>query len=140
MRLTSFSPQPLELTAADELLATENIDVLRQNGFEIDLDGDVAPGEGHRLRLVAQPTSKSTVFDMKGDDQPLPRSLPSLNADRYRSGRTVTFDAGPTNWADGQMFEGTSNVRNACVSEERHDRNAAESPADDIGEPSHSSS
>ncbi|KAI0920198.1 hypothetical protein AcV5_010002 [Taiwanofungus camphoratus] len=60
-----FRPQPLELTAADELLATENIDVLRQNGFEIDLDGDVAPGEGHRLRLVAQPTSKSTVFDMK---------------------------------------------------------------------------
>ena len=61
-------PQPLELTAADELLALENIDVLRQNGFEIDTnqDGDVASGQDRRLKLVAQPVSKSTVFDMKG--------------------------------------------------------------------------
>ncbi|KZT05115.1 DNA mismatch repair protein MutL [Laetiporus sulphureus 93-53] len=61
-----FRPQPLELTAADELLAAENMDVLRQNGFEIDTNEDVLSGESqHRLQLVAQPTSKSTVFDIK---------------------------------------------------------------------------
>jgi len=60
-----FRPQPLELTAADELLATENIDVLRQNGFEIEIDENAAPGQGSKLKLVAQPTSKNTVFDMK---------------------------------------------------------------------------
>jgi len=60
-----FRPQPLELTAADELLATENIDILRQNGFEIEIDEDSAFGEGRRLNLVAQPTSKSTIFDVK---------------------------------------------------------------------------
>jgi DNA mismatch repair protein PMS2 len=60
-------PQPLELTATDELVAVENIEILRQNGFEIDADeGDTMSGKAHRLSLVAQPVSKSTVFDMKG--------------------------------------------------------------------------
>ncbi|KAJ7690397.1 hypothetical protein B0H17DRAFT_1011617 [Mycena rosella] len=54
-----FRSQPLELTAGDELLALENIEVLRQNGFEIDLQA------GARLSLTAQPVSKDTVFDMK---------------------------------------------------------------------------
>lgn len=48
------------------MLAIENMDVLKRNGFEIDLDEDPAPGLAHRLKLVAQPVSKSTVFDMKG--------------------------------------------------------------------------
>ncbi|EDR02449.1 uncharacterized protein LACBIDRAFT_253924 [Laccaria bicolor S238N-H82] len=60
-----FRPQPLELTAADELLATENIEVLRQNGFEIEVDDSECSGQGSRLKLVAQPISKSTVFGMK---------------------------------------------------------------------------
>jgi DNA mismatch repair protein PMS2 len=63
---TKYRPQPLELTAADELLATENIEVLRQNGFEIEVDDSEYSGQGSRLKLVAQPISKSTVFDMKG--------------------------------------------------------------------------
>ena len=67
VRLTAkYRPQPLELTAADELLATENIEVLRQNGFEIEIDGGGYSGQGSRLKLVAQPISKSTVFDVKG--------------------------------------------------------------------------
>jgi DNA mismatch repair protein PMS2 len=68
MLISSTRPQPLELTAADELLAVENIEVLRQNGFEIDVNGDkdTPAGNGQRLRLVAQPVSKSTVFDTKG--------------------------------------------------------------------------
>lgn len=61
-----YRPQPLELTAADELLAVENIEVLRSNGFEVDIDEDTGSGLGNRLHLVAQPVSKSTVFDMKG--------------------------------------------------------------------------
>ncbi|OCH89384.1 DNA mismatch repair protein MutL [Obba rivulosa] len=60
-----YRPQPLELTAADELLAAENIDVLRQNGFEVEIDEIAAPGQGSKLKLVAQPISKNTVFDMK---------------------------------------------------------------------------
>ncbi|KAJ7078992.1 hypothetical protein C8R43DRAFT_351185 [Mycena crocata] len=62
-----FRPQPLELTAGDELLALENVDVLRQNGFEIDMQAGTETDEeqGPRLSLTAQPVSKDTVFDMK---------------------------------------------------------------------------
>ncbi|KJA16757.1 hypothetical protein HYPSUDRAFT_147301 [Hypholoma sublateritium FD-334 SS-4] len=60
-----FRPRPLELTASDEMLAKENIDILKQNGFEIDVDPEDAISEGSRLMLTAQPVSKSTTFDMK---------------------------------------------------------------------------
>ncbi|TFK38593.1 hypothetical protein BDQ12DRAFT_651711 [Crucibulum laeve] len=60
-----FKSQALELTASDELLAIENIEVLHQNGFELEVDEDGCSGQGSRLKLTAQPTSKSTVFDMK---------------------------------------------------------------------------
>jgi len=64
-----YRPIPLELTAADELVAVDNMDVLRQNGFEVVVSGDhdeddLAEG-GRQLNLVAQPISKNTVFDMK---------------------------------------------------------------------------
>ncbi|EIN06509.1 hypothetical protein PUNSTDRAFT_72337 [Punctularia strigosozonata HHB-11173 SS5] len=59
-----FRPRPLELTAADELVVTENIEVLRQNGFDVAVDENASFGQG-RLQLVAQPVSKNTVFDMK---------------------------------------------------------------------------
>ena len=75
-----FRPRPLELTAADELVAKENISILKENGFEVvsgsspedrhglDPDGGdhKAEHEGGKLHLVAQPVSKNTVFDMKG--------------------------------------------------------------------------
>ena len=70
--LNYYRPQPLELTAADELLATENMEVLQQNGFEVDVDEDADSGLGHRLQLVAQPVSKGTNFDMKGVTSILP--------------------------------------------------------------------
>ncbi|KAJ6535110.1 MutL C terminal dimerization domain-containing protein [Mycena capillaripes] len=60
-----FRSQPLELTAGDELLALENIDMLRQNGFEVETEAEGAAGQGPRLSLTAQPVSKDTVFDMK---------------------------------------------------------------------------
>ncbi|KAF8968484.1 MutL C terminal dimerization domain-containing protein [Flammula alnicola] len=60
-----FRPRPIELTASDEMLAIENLEILQQNGFEVDVDEEGYVGQGSRLRLVAQPVSKSTVFDMK---------------------------------------------------------------------------
>ncbi|KAJ7607775.1 hypothetical protein DFH06DRAFT_1066494 [Mycena polygramma] len=59
-----FRSQPLELTAGDELLALENLDVLRQNGFEVETGAEGAT-QSPRLSLTAQPISKDTVFDMK---------------------------------------------------------------------------
>lgn len=56
----------LELTAADELVALENMDVLQQNGFEVGEVGDQPAGR--RLRLLAQPISKNTEFDVQGKD------------------------------------------------------------------------
>ncbi|KAK7436203.1 ATP-binding mismatch repair protein [Stygiomarasmius scandens] len=70
-----FRPQALELTASDELVAIENLDVLKKNGFELEvpedpdvemLDDETSGTQVHRrLKLVAQPVSKSTMFDMK---------------------------------------------------------------------------
>ena len=54
----------LELTAADELVALENMHVLQQNGFEVGLE--VEQPAGRRLRLLAQPVSKNTEFDVQG--------------------------------------------------------------------------
>ncbi|KAF9066496.1 hypothetical protein BDP27DRAFT_1423871 [Rhodocollybia butyracea] len=76
-----FKPRTLELTASDELIALENMDILRLNGFELGIiggshedDDDVEMLEtdesqqnraNRKLNLVAQPVSKSTVFDMR---------------------------------------------------------------------------
>lgn len=62
----SCRPRQLEITAADKLVATENLDVLKQNGFELDPGEENDSGEKREVKLVAQPFSKSTVFDMKG--------------------------------------------------------------------------
>jgi DNA mismatch repair protein PMS2 len=61
-----FKPRTLELTAVDELVAMENEDVLRSNGFEVLFNKDAPPGTGERIKLVALPVSKSTTFDMEG--------------------------------------------------------------------------
>jgi len=75
-------PRPLHLTAADELIAVENTDILRRNGFDVvqmgvsagatqagsdEEEADEEEMQRCRLHLVAQPVSKDTVFDMKGD-------------------------------------------------------------------------
>lgn len=61
-----FQPRPLELTAADELVAIENVDILRSNGFDVVIDDEARAGHGERVKLVAQPVSKSTTFTVKG--------------------------------------------------------------------------
>ncbi|TFY55610.1 hypothetical protein EVG20_g9258, partial [Dentipellis fragilis] len=60
-----FRPLDLELTAADVLVATENIDILKQNGFEVIVEESEETEEDRKVKLVAQPVSKTTVFDVK---------------------------------------------------------------------------
>ena len=60
-------PRELNLTASDELLAIEHQEVLRFNGFEIEVDEDAQAGQ--RIKLVAMPVSKATKkteFTMQG--------------------------------------------------------------------------
>lgn len=108
------SPQVLELTAADELVALENVDVLRQNGFELAVCEDRPPGQ--RVQLDARPISKSTVFDTKGASQPCSRacSAPLKEAPR-RSRRASPPPPGLPRGADGALLQGARHVRDAGV-------------------------
>jgi hypothetical protein len=54
------------LTAGDEIVAVENLEILRSNGFEVQIDEDQVPGRGERIKLSAMPVSKETTFDFKG--------------------------------------------------------------------------
>lgn len=58
------SPRVLSLPSADEITAMEHIDILRLNGFDVDVDESA--GVGERVKLTAQPVSKDTVFDIAG--------------------------------------------------------------------------
>ena len=80
-------PQQLQLTAADEMLAVENMDVLKLNGFELEraeeqeaFEDEDEAGVRMRLQLIAQPMSKDTVFDMQGNVPPFVSS--QADADR----------------------------------------------------------
>ncbi|KAK9895469.1 DNA mismatch repair protein MutL [Cystobasidium minutum MCA 4210] len=53
-----IKPRMIELPASDELLAIEHENVLRFNGFEIEVDEDAPVGQ--RIKLVSMPISKST--------------------------------------------------------------------------------
>ncbi|PIL33828.1 hypothetical protein GSI_03534 [Ganoderma sinense ZZ0214-1] len=58
-----ISPEVLELAAADELVALENMDMLHQNGFELDIADDRPAGQ--RVRMTAHPVSGTTKFTAK---------------------------------------------------------------------------
>ena len=45
----------------------EHLDLLRLNGFEVLVDEDADVGE--RVKLIAQPISKDTVFGVEGEDE-----------------------------------------------------------------------
>ena len=97
-------PQTMELTASDELLAMEMVDVLRLNGFEVEGEADdegecrrlqaqvdcAAGHQEHRLRYERFDTSTSTII--------------SLFAARF--GGTNTPHEGSSGRSDGKMFEG----------------------------------
>jgi DNA mismatch repair protein PMS2 len=57
-------PRALELTAGEEIIAAENEDIIAANGYEIEVHHDAPPTQ--RIKLLAQPVSKSTVFGIKG--------------------------------------------------------------------------
>ncbi|BGP33218.1 ATP-binding mismatch repair protein [Rhodotorula toruloides] len=63
-----LAPRSLGLPSADEITTMEHIDLLRLNGYEVAIDEDAQIGE--RVKLVAQPVSKETVFDV-GDFEEL---------------------------------------------------------------------
>lgn len=72
-------------------MALENLEILRSNGFEVDVDEAKPPGRGERISLVAMPVSKETTFDFKGQ---FPSSLCSnraLNCGRGRSGTAPEY-------------------------------------------------
>jgi len=56
-----ISPQPLELSAAEEQTVLQHIATFKANGFEIGESG--REGDPARLRLTAVPFSKGTTFD-----------------------------------------------------------------------------
>ena len=60
-----FRPLPLELTAADEIVVLENMEVFKKNGFTIiSKEEDSVGGEGRRPRLylTTVPSSKNHVL------------------------------------------------------------------------------
>ncbi|KAI5478147.1 hypothetical protein MNV49_005411 [Pseudohyphozyma bogoriensis] len=55
-----LQPRTLNLPSHEEIVAMENVDMLRLNGFEVLVDEDAEVGQ--RVKLLAQPVSKDTVF------------------------------------------------------------------------------
>lgn len=62
--LMLHSSRPLDLPAAEELVAMENLDILAANGFGVAVDEE-AP-VGRRVKLVAQPVSGNTTWGVAG--------------------------------------------------------------------------
>jgi DNA mismatch repair protein PMS2 len=145
------SARPLELSAVDELIAHEHVDVLRQNGFELEadeadeisVDVDAAHADDHAndhdttgvrrgLRLVAQPISKNTVFDMHGT-----RSSPEVESDEadLQARRPRGAHSPPPGRRSGgwhcAMREGPRDVRKPRMPSERYGRHATHTRTDD---------
>lgn len=62
------------------MLVSENLDVLRRNGFELilgDSNEDTEDEQSEQVFLSAQPVSKDTVFDFRGEYVPVDR--PSIS-------------------------------------------------------------
>lgn len=130
-----FQPRRLELTAADELVAMENLDVLRSNGFEVVIDDDAPVGHGERVKLVAQPVSKGTTFTVKGMKKLHTSSVKRFN--RYiltRLRRAPALNARSAKRSNGAVLESTSHVCNASMSEKCHGWDASDHWPDDIGD------
>ncbi|EGG04475.1 uncharacterized protein MELLADRAFT_37375, partial [Melampsora larici-populina 98AG31] len=59
-----LTPRTLDLPAAEELTAMEHRDLLEMNGFGILIDEDAPVGQ--RVKLVAQPVSRDTIWGPSG--------------------------------------------------------------------------
>lgn len=117
----------LELSVVDELVALDNIDMLKKNGFVLQVDKDAPTGERPKVRLVAQPMSKDTMFDMKGG----PHLGLLLWLTRHRPRGDSTPDERRKCERDGAVFQGPGDVCDARVSEFDHDWNCAQAPTYD---------
>ncbi|KAI7871097.1 MutL C terminal dimerization domain-containing protein [Spinellus fusiger] len=58
-------PQTLSLSASDELVVMDNLDVFKANGFELEVHPDNPSTE--RIHVVSQPANKSILFDQSVD-------------------------------------------------------------------------
>ncbi|RIB13181.1 MutL C terminal dimerization domain-containing protein, partial [Gigaspora rosea] len=58
-----ISPRYLELTAAQELVAIDNIDILKANGFDLEVDLEAQTTK--KLKLISQPMSKDIIFGVE---------------------------------------------------------------------------
>ncbi|RCI03888.1 hypothetical protein CU098_007941 [Rhizopus stolonifer] len=58
-----ISPPVLDLTAAEEHVVMENLDIFKANGFDVQIMPDHPPTQ--RIRVISQPVSKNTMFDKK---------------------------------------------------------------------------
>ncbi|CAE6417794.1 unnamed protein product [Rhizoctonia solani] len=79
-----IKPKVLELSIVDELTAIDNMDVLSKNGFVIQVDKEAAEDERPKVRLVAQPMSKDTIFDMKDLEEILHQMKEGNSSDTIR--------------------------------------------------------
>ncbi|KAF7295702.1 hypothetical protein MIND_01110600 [Mycena indigotica] len=105
-----FRPRPLELTASDEMLALEKIEVLRQNGFEVEVQTE-AVELGDEEEAVETPATTPKLA---------PRGADSPYAGRPRR-------------HDSSLRESPSNVCHAGLSEKCDDWDAADRVANDLG-------
>ena len=60
-------PQPLELTAVNESILSENLDVFERNGFKFEID-PTAPAT-QKVKLVSLPMSKNWTFGKEDIDE-----------------------------------------------------------------------
>jgi DNA mismatch repair protein PMS2 len=58
-------PKRLELTAMEEEIVKDNLEALRKNGFEVDIDESGDYAVGLRCQLLALPLSKETTFGLQ---------------------------------------------------------------------------
>lgn len=108
-------------------MASENLQVLKDNGFEVQ-ESDAA-SMGGRLRLMAQPVSKNTVFDIKGSFRSV-TTICSAAHSHSRFGGAYTFTPRLSFRNDGPVFQGSSHVCVPGVSKECHGWHATEPNAD----------
>ncbi|XP_055629614.1 mismatch repair endonuclease PMS2 [Toxorhynchites rutilus septentrionalis] len=60
-------PQPLELTAVNEMILMDNLEVFEMNGFKFEIDGGALPTQ--KVKLLSKPFSKNWEFGKEDIDE-----------------------------------------------------------------------
>lgn len=60
-------PQQLELTAVNEMILMDNLEIFEMNGFKFEIDGSAEPTR--KVKLVAKPFSKNWEFGKEDIDE-----------------------------------------------------------------------